>query len=343
MQSNSLKTNTVRPKLILLIAAFAAVYIIWGSTYLAIKYAIETLPTFLMAGVRFGVAGAILYGWARISGNYERPTRMQWRTSFIIGALLLGIGNGGVVFAEHYLSSSVTALLIATTPFWIVVLGWAFMGTGRPNYKMVTGLAVGFIGVILLILGRSSSDGGIGSNGQWIGIVAILAAQLAWAAGSLYGARASATKSAIQAAGMQMLAGGAILLGIGTLVGEWSSFDPSKVSATSSFALGYLILFGAIVAFTAYSWLLKNASPAKVSTYAYVNPAIAVVLGWLIAGETMTGQMLLGAAVVVVSVALVTVNKKEKTDDKAAVEEIDRLHTPTPGRRALSVSTQKEF
>jgi drug/metabolite transporter (DMT)-like permease len=342
MQSNALTTNTVKPKLILLIAAFAAVYIIWGSTYLAIKYAIETLPTFLMAGVRFGVAGAILCGWARISGSYERPTRVQWRTSFIIGALLLGIGNGGVVFAEHYISSSVTALMIATTPFWIVLLGWAFMGTGRPNYKVVTGLAVGFVGVTLLIMGGSSSDGGGSSNGRLIGILAIFAAQLGWAAGSLYGSKAPAAKSAIQAAGMQMLAGGVILLAIGTVLGEWSSFDLSKVSATSVFALGYLIVFGAIVAFTAYSWLLKNAPPAKVSTYAYVNPAIAVVLGWLIAGETMTGQMLLGAAVVVVSVALITANKKAKADDKADMEEIDSLHRPTVGRKALLASAQKE-
>jgi drug/metabolite transporter (DMT)-like permease len=335
MQAKETLTN--KRNLAVLIAAFAAVYLIWGSTYLAIKYAIETLPTFLMAGVRFGVAGAILYAWARFSGNYERPTGSQWRTSFIMGALLLGIGNGGVVLAEHYLSSSLAALLVATSPFWIVLLGWAFMGMGRPNLKVAAGLVVGFIGVTLLILGQS--DSGSGSSGQIFGIISMLAATLAWAIGSLYGVRAPTARSAVQAAGMQMLAGGLILLVTGTVAGEWSSFDPSAVSATSLFALGYLIVFGAIVAYTAYSWLLKNASPASVSTYAYVNPAIAVVLGWAIAGETMTQQMLLGAAVVVVSVALITANKKPKPHNEQ--EDPDEVHgsdTPAAGRKALSAS-----
>jgi drug/metabolite transporter (DMT)-like permease len=329
------ETVTNKRSLAVMIAAFAAVYIIWGSTYLAIKYAIETLPTFLMVGVRFGIAGAVLYGWARLSGNYERPTRAQWKTSFIVGALLLGIGNGGVVFAEHYISSSLAALLIATTPFWIVLLGWVFMGSERPNYKVVLGLAVGLIGVALLIFGRNA-DGGAGTDGQVLGIIATLVATLAWAAGSLYGTRAPAAKSAAQAAGMQMLAGGAILLALGTILGEWSTFDPSTISAVSALALGYLVIFGAIVAFTAYAWLLKNASPAKVSTYAYVNPAIAVILGWAIAGETMTGQMLVGAAVIVVSVALITANKKAKTDSKGEAE----VHTsPTAAdRKPLSAS-----
>jgi drug/metabolite transporter (DMT)-like permease len=332
-------TLTDKRSLAVMIAAFAAVYIIWGSTYLAIKYAIETLPTFLMAGVRFGVAGAVLYAWARLSPGYEKPKLTHWRTSLIVGTLLLGIGNGGVVLAEHYISSSLAALLIATTPFWIVLLGWVFMGNGRPNYKVVTGLAVGFIGVALLIFGQSADDG-VSSNGQMFGIIATLVATLAWAAGSLYGTTAPAVRSSAQVAGMQMLAGGAVLLVVGTVTGEWSSFDPSAVSTVSALALGYLIVFGAIVAFTAYSWLLKNASPAKVSTYAYVNPAIAVVLGWAIAGESLTGLMLLGAAIIVVSVALITANKKKTKSGDADKDEIElhSSHTPTPGRKPLSAS-----
>jgi drug/metabolite transporter (DMT)-like permease len=330
-----IQTNTKR-NLALLIAAFAAVYLIWGSTYLAIKYAIETLPTFLMAGMRFTVAGLILLAWARLSGSYERPKREHWRTSFIVGALLLGVGNGGVVFGEHYLSSSLTALLVATTPFFIVLFGWAFVRTGRPNYKVVLGLIVGFIGVGFLIMGRPA-DGTIGLDGQWTGIAAILVAEVGWAAGSLYGATGPTAKSPVQAAGMQMLAGGGILLVVGTVLGEWAGFDPATVSNASALALGYLIIFGAIVAFTAYSWLLKNASPATVSTYAYVNPAIAVFLGWAIASETLTGQMLVGAAIVVLSVALITVNKKAKpkTDDEA---EIDNSNTPAPSGKPLSAS-----
>ena len=327
---------TDKRSLAILIAAFAAVYIIWGSTYLAIKYAIETLPTFLMAGFRFTVAGAILYAWARTSSGYEKPKLAHWKTSLIVGTLLLGIGNGGVVLAEHYISSSLAALLISTTPFFIVLLGWVFMGSGRPNYKVALGLVVGFVGVTLLIFGRES-DAGTGSNGQSFGIIATLAATLAWAAGSLYATRGLAVRSSVQAAGMQMLAGGAVLLATGTVTGEWASFDPSSVSTTSALALGYLIVFGAIVAFTAYSWLLKNASPAAVSTYAYVNPAIAVLLGWAIAGETLTGLMLAGAAVVVVSVALITANKKAKAEKKKEAEVHSSL-TPTADRKPISAS-----
>lgn len=328
---------TDKRSLAVLIAAFAAVYIIWGSTYLAIKYAIETLPTFLMAGVRFTVAGAILYAWARASKGYEKPKLTHWKTSLIVGTLLLGIGNGGVVLAEHYISSSLAALLVATTPFFIVLLGWAFMGTGRPNYKVALGLAIGFIGVSLLILGQNG-NGGSSSDGQLFGIVAMLAATLAWAAGSLYGTRGATVRSAAQAAGMQMLAGGAVLLVTGTVAGEWSSLDPASFSMTSVLALGYLIIFGAIVAFTAYSWLLKNASPAAVSTYAYVNPAIAVFLGWAIAGETLTGLMLAGASVVVVSVALITASRKTKTVEVKDEAEVHSSHTPTTRRKAVSAS-----
>lgn len=333
-ETKAILTNT-RSRVIL-VAAFAAVYVIWGSTYLAIKYAIETLPTFLMAGVRFTIAGAVLYCWARMTSDYERPTRKQWRSSFIIGALLLGIGNGGVVFAEHYITSSLAALLVATTPFWIVLLSWMFMGEGRPTQKVVVGLAVGFVGVGLLISGGQSYSG-MGSNGQLLGIIAVLAASLAWCAGSLYGTRAASPRSAVQTAGMQMLAGGLILLVTGTVLGEWSAFDPSAVSAASAAALVYLIVFGAIVAFTAYSWLLKNASPASVSTYAYVNPAVAVLLGWAVAGEKLSATMLVGAAVVVVSVMLITSNKRAKGDDEDKCE-LHRSQIPAADANALSAS-----
>lgn len=302
------KTSREKGNLIWLIAAFAAVYIIWGSTYLAIKYAIETIPSFLMASVRFLTAGAILYGIARVSPGYEKPKAVHWRTALIVGTLLLAIGNGGVVVAEHYISSSLAALLVATVPFWIVLFGWMFMGQGRPNLKVTAGLALGFLGVWLLISGGSASAA-TGSN-QLLGAVIIMFSTLGWAAGSLYGTRAPAVRSAILGSGMQMLSGGAVLLVIGTVTGEWSKLDVSKISAASGFALVYLVVFGAIVAYTAYSWLLKNASPTAVTTYAYVNPAVAVVLGWAIAGESMTAQMLVGAAVIVGSVALITLQKK---------------------------------
>jgi drug/metabolite transporter (DMT)-like permease len=301
-----------RRQLITLLAAFFAVYIFWGSTYLAIKYAIETLPPFLMAGSRFALAGGILILWARLSGDYEKPTVAHWRTSLVVGTLLLLGGNGGVVFAQHYIPSSLAALLVATEPFWIVILSWLWLRHGRPNWKVALGLVIGFVGVWMLISGRAVGAVSPGqSSGQWIGIIAVMLGAMSWAAGSIYGLRGGTPKSSLQTAGMQMISGSISLLLVGLVRGEWSTFEPSKVSYNSLFGLAYLIVFGSLIGFTAYSWLLKNARPSMVSTYAYVNPVIAVILGWLIAGESMTGQMLLGAGIIVGSVVLITSHNHE--------------------------------
>ncbi len=323
---STLKTADEKQKLIFLILAFAAVYIIWGSTYLAIKYAIETMPSFLMAGVRFLIAGGILYAFARFSPSYEKPKAIHWRTSFIVGALLLGIGNGAVVVAEHYISSSMTALLIASNPFWMVTLGWMFMGKGKPNYKVTLGLLIGFVGVAMLILGRPDATGA-GGDSQWTGILLVVIATIGWAFGSLYGATAPTAKSNVLAAGMQMLAGGLILMVVSGIAGEWQSFDYRAVSSVSWIAFAYLVFVGALVAYTAYSWLMQNASPSAVSTYAYVNPVVAVFLGWAIAGESLTAQMLIGAAIIVVSVMLVTANNSKKVKNREI--EIHESLTPT--------------
>jgi drug/metabolite transporter (DMT)-like permease len=316
---STLRTSDEKRKLIFMIAAFAAVYLIWGSTYLAIKYAIETMPTFLMAGVRFLVAGGILYTVARLTPGYEKPKAVHWRTSFIVGALLLGVGNGAVVVGEHYISSSMTALLIASNPFWMVTLGWLFMGRGKPNFKVSLGLLIGFVGVAMLILGRP--DQSTAGDSQWLGIVLIVIATIGWAFGSLYGATAPTAKSNILAAGMQMLAGGLILTVVSAIAGEWQRLDINAISTVSWVAFAYLIFIGALVAYTAYSWLMQNASPSAVSTYAYVNPVVAVFLGWAIAGETLSAQMLLGAAVIVVSVMLVTANNRKKPQPKLDIHD----------------------
>jgi drug/metabolite transporter (DMT)-like permease len=315
------KTNqNIKHFSILLLAAFAAVYIFWGSTYLAIKYAIETLPPFLMAGSRFAVAGSILYVWARLSKDYEKPSFKHWRTSFIVGTLLLLGGNGGVVLAQHYISSSLAALLVATEPFWIVLLSWLWLKGSRPNWKVAVGLLIGFAGVYLLI--GAQNNNAEGGTGQIFGAFLVIAAAFSWATGSMYGLRATTPKSSLLTAGMQMLSGGAILTLVGTVKGEWTSFNVADVSANSWFALAYLMIFGSIIGFTAYSWLLKNAQPAMVATYAYVNPVVAVFLGWLIAGETFTAQMLIGAGVIVGSVVLITSHDKNDKDS----EEIDEIH-----------------
>jgi drug/metabolite transporter (DMT)-like permease len=318
-----------------MVAAFTAVYVIWGSTYLAIKYAIGTIPSFMMAGVRFSVAGAILLIWARLSPGYTRPKPIHWRTAIIVGALLLAIGNGGVVIAEQYISSSLAALLIATTPFWIILLSWAFMGNGRPQLKVAFGLIVGFAGVALLVVGQPSVETGDGNHGRVFGIAALMIATIGWAIGSLYGSRAESAKPNILASGMQMLSGGIMLLIMSFVTGEWSNFNASAVSSTSLIALGYLIVFGAIVAYSSYNWLLQNASPSAVSTYAYINPAIAVILGWSIAGESLTGQMMLGAVIIVASVALITANNRNKK--AAEVQDIHESIGPAAKPQSVSV------
>lgn len=321
-----METQVNRNKLIVLIAAFAAVYVFWGSTYLAIKYTIETLPPFLMAGTRFAFAGGILYFIARISKDYERPTRSHWKTSFIVGTLLLLGGNGGVVLAQHYIPSSMAALLVATEPLWIVLLSWIWLRSGRPNLKVGLGLVIGFAGVWLLISGRPSAAGPTADGyGQWIGILAVIFGAFSWAAGSIYGLRASVPKSSLLTAGMQMIAGSVSLLLVGFVRGEWSTFAPSAVSNNSLFGLAYLIIFGSLVGFTAYSWLLKNARPSMVATYAYVNPVIAVMLGWLIAGESMTGQMLIGAGIVVGSVVLITSQSVVEVEEDGPIHRSEAL------------------
>jgi drug/metabolite transporter (DMT)-like permease len=321
----------------LLIAAFAAVYIFWGSTYLAIKYAIETLPPFLMAGSRFVFAGLILMTWARFSKDYERPKAAHWKTSFIVGTLLLLGGNGGVVFAERYISSSLAALLVATEPFWIVLLSWLWLKGARPNWKVALGLAIGFFGVWLLISGQHSNASENSGAMNIFGTLAVVVAAMSWATGSIYGLRSPVPKSSIQTSGMQMFSGGLVLLFVSLISGEISKFNITQVSSNSWFGLIYLIIFGSLIGFTAYSWLLKNAQPAMVATYAYVNPIIAVLLGWLIANESFTGQMLIGAAVIVGSVVLITSHDKNDQDSEEE-SEIHESNTPTENCKTLSAS-----
>lgn len=334
MQNQAITKSNAPGKTIIMIAAFAAVYLIWGSTYLAMKFAIETLPSFLMAGTRFLIAGVILLIWARLSADYERPKLVHWRTSLIVGGLLLLGGNGGVVIAQHYLPSSLTALLIATEPFWVVLIGWLFMGYSRPNLKVILGLLVGFVGVSLLISGRGLAVGD--GNGQIFGVGLIIFSTIAWASGSLYGLRAPSPKSSLLAAGMQMVSGGILLILLGIITGEWQSFKFANVSANSWIAFGYLAIFGSLIGFTAYSWLLKNVEPSLASTYAYVNPVIAVVLGWAIAGESLSGQMLVGAGVIIGSVVLITSHHKEK--DSPAENEIHESQIPPGSCKPVSAS-----
>lgn len=284
-----------------ILAALAAVYVIWGSTYLAIRFAVETLPPFLMAGVRFTLAGAILYAWRRASGQ-PRPSSAQWRAAGVVGALMLLGGNGGVVWAEQWIESGTTALIVASVPFWMVIMDWLRPGGRAPSLKVWLGILLGFGGVLLLIGGpRSSPD-------HLVPGVVLLLASIAWAAGSLY-SRSAVLPAPLLATAMQMLAGGALLLLAGVLTGEVGRADPAAFSTRSVLALLYLIVFGALIGYSAYVWLLRVTEPALASTYAYVNPMVAVVLGWLLAGERMDPGIAVAAAVIVGAVALITTSR----------------------------------
>ncbi len=286
---------------VLLILAFLAVYLIWGSTYLAIRFAISTIPPFLMGGLRFLTAGTLVYLFT--AWRHSAPSAEHWRSAIVLGTLMLFIGNGCVVWAEQHISSSVAALLITTEPLWIVLLQWLALGGEMPSSAIWFGLFVGTLGAILLVGDGLFSEG---LHIDYAGVAAVIAATLAWAIGSLYVRRASWPASALQATSMQMLVGGTLQLATGTLRGEWSQFSLAHVAWSSWVALGYLIIFGSIVAYTAYNWLARVAPPSRVATYAYVNPVVAVFLGWGIGREPITGQMLVAAALMVLAVFVIT-------------------------------------
>lgn len=321
--------QAVAPSRVKLIAAFAAVYTIWGSTYLAIHFAIETLPPFLMAGVRFLTAGGILYLWARLRGA-PRPAVVHWRSALIIGGLLLLFGNGGVVWAEQRVTSGQAALLAGTVPLWMVLLEWLRPGGIRPSAATFAGLGVGVAGMLLLI-GPGGSGGGLDIPGA----LALALAAFTWAVGSLYARGAQLPSSAALTTAIQMLAGGALLFAAGLFLGEWGSMDLAAFSTRSVLALLYLVVFGSLIGYSAYIYILGNASPASVSTYAYVNPVVAVVLGWALAGEEITASMMVAAGIIVGSVVLLTL--RPSRGEEAAVEaaEVARRQDNSRGQGAL--------
>jgi drug/metabolite transporter (DMT)-like permease len=307
--------------------ALGAVYLIWGSTYLAIRFAIETIPPFLMAGARYLTAGALLYGWSRLRGA-PRPSLVHWRSAGIIGALLLLLGNGGVVWSEQRVSSGLVALLVSTEPLLIVLLVWLRDRKQRPGGRVIAGLLLGFTGLVLLVRPGSSS-GGLDP----LSVVAVLVASLSWAWGSLYSQRAKLPSSPLLSTAMQMLAGGALLLLAATLTGEPAHFALAQVSARSLLSLAYLVVFGAIIAFTAYVWLLRAAPPVLVSTYAYVNPVVAVLLGWALAGEPLARGTLIAAAVILTGVALIS-SAQGKKGEPAETERPAREPEPAVAEEA---------
>ena len=286
---------------ILLILAFAAVYVIWGSTYLAIAVGIESFPTLLLPATRHLIAGLILYPilcWK----TGIRPTARQWRTAIITGLLLLLVGNGGVCLAERTVPSGVAALLVALVSFWMVLLDWLRPGGLRPAPRVVASLILGFGGLVLLV-GPAHLGGSERVNPTGAGILVI--GSFAWAWGSIYSKHNDLPSSPLLGVAMQSLAGGAALWMVGLLAGEGRQMHLAAISARSWIALAYLIVFGSGIGFTAYVYLLKKSSAARVGTYAFVNPVVALFLGWLGAGETITLRTALAAAVILTAVLLV--------------------------------------
>jgi drug/metabolite transporter (DMT)-like permease len=302
----------VPPPTWLLITAFGAVYLIWGSTYLGIRLAIDTIPPLLMAGSRFVLAGLILYGVMRRRGA-AKPTPAQWSDAAIIGTLLLLAGNGGVTWAEKRVPTNLAALIVAVTPLWIIVVDWLRPQGRRPHGLVFGGLLFGFAGVALIVGSRTHGGSTLVDPA---GAVVLLVASVLWACGSVFSRHARQPASALLGVSMQMITGGAILLLVGTCMGEIPRFDPQAVSKTSLWAFVYLTLFGSLIGFTAYVWLLRVSTPARVSTYAYVNPLIAVCLGYLFLREPLPPGVMLAGALILTGVALITVKGQAREEGK---------------------------
>ncbi|MEK6612713.1 MAG: drug/metabolite exporter YedA [Gemmatimonadota bacterium] len=284
-----------------LLLAFAAVYLIWGSTYLAIRFAIETVPPFLVGGFRFIIAGSLMYAWLRMRG-VARPTGTQWRSAFIIGPLLLTGGNGGIVWSEQFVPSGVVALMVACVPLWMLLLAW-LRGGLPPSAREWLGVAMGLFGVSMLVsLGGAQSVGSVSP----LAALVMLCSTLSWSVGSMFAREAPLPSSPLLGSAMEMLVGGAGMLLIALSRGEFALLAASTVSTRSALSIVYLAGFGSIVAFSAYKWLLSRVAPAVVGTYAFVNPVVAVALGWAFASEPLSARTLLAMVVIVGAVVMIS-------------------------------------
>jgi drug/metabolite transporter (DMT)-like permease len=285
----------------LLILSFAAVYIVWGSTYFAIRIGVESFPPFLLAGLRHFAVGLVFFPLFRHITK-ERPTLVQWRTAAITGVLLLLCGNGTVSWAEKYVPSGIAALLVATVSIWMVLADWLRPGGTRPVFRVLLGCAIGFVGALLLV------DPGhlVGSERIYpLGAFALTLAAMAWGLGSVYSKHNRVPHSPMLGVAMQMLVGGGVLLLVAFLAGEFRNLHWTQISLRSWIALLYLGLMGSGVGFSAYVYILKHSTSARVSTYAFVNPAVALLLGWLLGGEPLTLRTLLASAIILTSVLLI--------------------------------------
>lgn len=287
--------------------AFGAIYLIWGSTYLAIKFAVVTIPPFLMLSFRFLPAGLLLYGVQRLRGE-AHPGRRQLLAAAAVGILMLAGGTGAVAWAEQTIHSGLAALLVAAVPMWMVLLDWLGPARRRPTRRVLAGLAVGFAGVALIVGPTRASFGMAGLAAALV----VMFGTICWAIGSVYSRYVPLPKSPLMAAAVEMIAAGLALLALAAVTGETAGFDPGGVSRTSALSVAYLIVFGSLIAYAAYVWLIHNTTPARVSSYAYVNPLVALLLGVWLGDETFGLTTLLAAVLVVGSVALITLERRAR-------------------------------
>jgi drug/metabolite transporter (DMT)-like permease len=313
--------------------ALLTIYIVWGSTYFGIAVAIETMPPFLMLAIRFVIAGGLLFGFELLRhGRAALPTRREVRDSAIVGALLLGIGNGFVAFGEQTVASGIAAILVAMMPLWLAVFGWLYFRDRLPLLA-VLGVGMGLVGVALLVWPTGS-----GANAfDLLGIAILLVAPVGWAHGSLFSAhRARLPHRPLVASGLQMLFGAAVLALEGVLTGELGRFHPDAISLRSLVALVYLISIGSMLGYNAYAWLLRHAPLSLIGTYAYVNPVVAVGLGTIFLAEPISARTLIAAAVILAAVAMIVTarGRSARGAEAGAPEEI--LPTPEDADAALA-------
>jgi drug/metabolite transporter (DMT)-like permease len=312
-------TNQQQSKLKIL-AAFIAIYFVWGTTYLAIKYAIETIPPILMMGMRSLFAGTVLYTWGRIRGD-ANVTRKELPSLILIGFLFFLVGHGLLAWAQQTVPSGVAAVLIASEPIIIALFEPLFTREGRIGKRTVVGMLLGVSGIAVLVLPQGFDL----KNANLLGSFGILICTCAWASGAIYSRVAKLPRSPLITSGLQLLFGGVLLILVSSMLGEWSAFAFSQVTIRSWFGLAYLVLFGSIITFSAYTWLLTITSATRISTHTFINPVVAVIVGWAFGGEALTGEMLVATVLIVISVYLILFRKAVAGKDtvrEAAVEGI---------------------
>lgn len=301
-------TSPARPAAWKLLLAFAIIYLVWGSTYLAIRIGVREIPPFLMAGLRFTIAGVVMWAWMRVTGT-PSPTLREWRDASVLGTLMFLIDYACLFWAEQRVPSGIAAVILAMIPVCITLLEITWLRTQRLTLRLATGLAIGIVGVVVLMnpsaaLGEAPLD--------HRGVIALLVSCCGWSVGTIVTKRLTLPASKPMSAAAQMLSGGVQLLVLAAIAGEFTHFRAQNISAAAWFSLVYLIIAGSIIAFTAYVWLLHYESPTKVGTYAYINPVVAVILGATLGGESMGRRTILGTALILISVAAITTIKRRQ-------------------------------